>query len=272
MSVLGFIKLINGNDVFSSKKAIQYGVVVMGFLCGFVAESCAKPFVVMMLGAPGSGKGTMAERVSAHYKIPIITASRLLAKVSQDDSELSRSIAETMRQGRLVSDEQISSLVAKEIKLPQYARGYILDGFPRTLGQAKLLNKDTIDVVVMLDIDPEIIVTRMQGRRIHQASGRIYHVETKPPRKEGLDDVTGEPLMQREDDKAEVVYKRLQLYRELTAPVESWALEMYERGRVKRIVRVDAALPMDQVWQNLVQKLPALNAVVQTEENHEPVM
>lgn len=184
---------------------------------------------LMLLGGPGAGKGTQALRLIERYKIPQISTGDMLRAAIAEGSPLGLSAKKIMEAGGLVSDEIIIGLVKERLKSNDCKNGFLFDGFPRTLVQADALKQAGIhlDHVIEIAVDDDEIVQRISGRRIHQPSGRVYHIMNQPPKKEGLDDLTGEPLIQREDDKEETVKKRLEVYRQQTAPLvsyyKSWA-------------------------------------------------
>ncbi len=184
---------------------------------------------LILLGAPGAGKGTQAAFICQKFGIPQISTGDMLRAAVKAGTPLGLQAKAVMDAGQLVSDELIIGLVQDRIAQPDCAHGFLFDGFPRTIPQADAL-KDAgvpLDYVLEIDVPFEAIVERMSGRRSHPASGRTYHVKFNPPRAEGLDDVTGEPLVQREDDKEETVQKRLQVYSQQTRPLvdyyASWA-------------------------------------------------
>lgn len=176
---------------------------------------------LILLGAPGAGKGTQAQFITEYLKIPQISTGDMLRAAVKAQTELGKRAKEVMDAGGLVSDDIIIGLVEERIKEPDCAHGFLFDGFPRTIPQAQALLDSgvVIDHVVEIAVDDEEIVGRMSGRRVHPASGRIYHTEHNPPRVEGVDDVTGEALVARDDDREEVVRKRLAVYHEQTAPL-----------------------------------------------------
>ena len=171
-----------------------------------------------LLGAPGAGKGTQANFIKEKYNIPQISTGDMLRAAIKAGTELGLAAKKVMDAGQLVSDDIIIGLVKERLKEADCANGYLFDGFPRTIAQADAM-KDSgvnIDYVLEIDVPDELIVERMTGRRTHQPSGRVYHVKFNPPRNEGVDDVTGEPLIQRDDDQEETVKKRLAVYHNQT--------------------------------------------------------
>ncbi|WP_207062954.1 adenylate kinase [Motiliproteus sp. SC1-56] len=183
---------------------------------------------IILLGAPGAGKGTQAQYITERYGIPQISTGDMLRAAVKAGTPLGKQAKEVMDAGQLVSDDIIIGLVKERIAEPDCAKGFLFDGFPRTLPQADAL-KDAgvkIDAVVEIDVADEEIVKRMSGRRVHPGSGRTYHVIFNPPKEEGKDDVTGEELVQRADDNEETVRDRLGVYHEQTAPLidyyKSW--------------------------------------------------
>jgi len=176
---------------------------------------------VILLGGPGAGKGTQANYIKERYKIPQISTGDMLRAAVKAGTPLGVAAKKVMDSGGLVSDDIILGLVDERIKDPDCANGYLFDGFPRTLAQADAL-KDKgvkIDAVVEIDVDDDEIIRRMSGRRVHLASGRTYHVVFNPPKEEGKDDETGEPLIQRDDDQEETVRERLNVYHDQTEPL-----------------------------------------------------
>jgi adenylate kinase len=184
---------------------------------------------IILLGGPGAGKGTQANYIKDKYDIPQISTGDMLRAAVKAGTPLGLEAKKVMDAGGLVSDEIILGLVKERIAEPDCKNGFLFDGFPRTIPQADSLkdNGVEIDAVVEIDVDDNEIVKRMSGRRAHLASGRTYHVIYNPPKVEGKDDVTGEELVQRDDDKEETVRKRLEVYHEQTEPLieyySSWA-------------------------------------------------
>jgi len=176
---------------------------------------------LILLGAPGAGKGTQATFICQKYGIPQISTGDMLRAAVKAGTPLGLEAKAVMDSGGLVSDELIINLVKERLKQPDCANGFLFDGFPRTIPQADAMKAAGVklDYVLEIDVPFDSIVERMSGRRSHPASGRTYHVKFNPPKVEGVDDITGEPLIQRDDDKEETVKKRLDVYSSLTRPL-----------------------------------------------------
>ena len=194
---------------------------------------------LILLGAPGAGKGTQAQFICEKFAIPQISTGDMLRAAVKAGTELGIAAKKIMDAGGLVSDDIIIGLVKDRLTQPDCSKGYLFDGFPRTIPQAQAM-KDAgvpIDYVLEIDVPFEAIIDRMSGRRVHPASGRTYHVTFNPPRVEGQDDVTGEALIQRDDDKEETVRKRLQVYNDQTRPLvdyySTWATQSNAADKVK---------------------------------------
>ena len=187
---------------------------------------------IILLGAPGSGKGTQANYISEKFSIPQISTGNMLRSAVSAGTPLGIAAKTVMDAGQLVSDEIIIGLVKERLQEDDCASGCLFDGFPRTLAQAEALVKDgiSIDEVIEISVDDADIVMRMSGRRVHPASGRSYHVLFNPPVTEGVDDETGEPLVQREDDNEETVKKRLLVYHAQTAPLIEYYTGLSQSG------------------------------------------
>jgi adenylate kinase len=182
---------------------------------------------LLLLGAPGAGKGTQAAMLCRRYGIPQISTGDMLRAAVQAGTPLGQAAKQVMESGALVSDDLILGLVTERLRQPDCASGYLFDGFPRTLAQAEALRAAAvpIDHVLAIDVDDAEIIARISGRRVHPGSGRTYHVRHQPPRVEDRDDATGEPLIQRDDDREETVRKRLEVYHAQTRPL----IEYYRR-------------------------------------------
>ncbi len=191
---------------------------------------------LILLGAPGAGKGTQAQFICDKFSIPQISTGDMLRAAVKAGTPLGVAAKKIMDAGGLVSDDIIIGLVKDRLTQPDCHKGYLFDGFPRTIPQAQAM-KDAavpIDYVLEIDVPFNAIIERMSGRRVHTASGRSYHIKFNPPKAEGKDDVTGEPLIQRDDDKEETVRKRLQVYTDQTRPLvdyySTWASEPVGAG------------------------------------------
>jgi adenylate kinase len=176
---------------------------------------------IILLGSPGSGKGTQAQFITEKYDIPQISTGDMLRAAVRDGTPLGVEAKKVMDVGGLVSDDLILGLIKERVTQADCAKGFLLDGFPRTIAQAQGLNAMgiKIDNVIEINVADEEIVTRIEGRRIHPQSGRSYHIKFNAPKVEDIDDLTGEPLIQRDDDKEETVRKRLAIYHDQTKPL-----------------------------------------------------
>ncbi len=176
---------------------------------------------IILLGAPGAGKGTQAQFLMGKFGIPQISTGDMLRAAISAGTELGLAAKKVMDEGKLVSDELIIGLVKERIAQSDCENGFLLDGFPRTIPQADAMKENgiAVDHVIEFDVSDDVIVERMSGRRVHSASGRVYHVVYNPPKVEGKDDVTGEDLSIRPDDIEETVRKRLGIYHEQTKPL-----------------------------------------------------
>ena len=176
---------------------------------------------LILLGAPGVGKGTQAQFIVEKYGIPQISTGDMLREAIREGTELGKKVKSVMDSGALVTDDIIIDLVKERIQKDDCRNGYLFDGFPRTIPQAEALVEQDIqiDCVIEISVPDEDIVARLSGRRLHSASGRVYHVIHNPPKNAGLDDETGEELIQRDDDQEETVVERLNVYKEQTEPL-----------------------------------------------------
>ena len=203
---------------------------------------------IVLLGPPGAGKGTQAEIICKNFSIPHISTGDMLREAIAKETALGKQAKEIMDAGNLVPDEVIINLVKERIKQEDCKNGYLFDGFPRTIPQADALDNQEIflDVVLELTLEDELIINRMSGRRIHQSSGRSYHIEFNPPKNEEIDDETGETLIQRDDDKPDTVKNRLEVYWEQTNP-----LIVYYRSKSiqtdLKYIEIDGSKTMENV-------------------------
>ncbi|MEJ2214133.1 MAG: adenylate kinase [Gammaproteobacteria bacterium] len=195
---------------------------------------------IILLGGPGAGKGTQAGFIKDKYNIPQISTGDMLRAHVKAGSELGVAAKKIMDEGGLVSDDIIMGMVQERIKEDDCANGYLFDGFPRTIPQAEALKAAgvPVDAVVEIDVADEEIIKRMSGRRVHLASGRTYHVVFNPPKEEGKDDVTGEPLIQRDDDQEATVKERLKVYHDQTEPLIDFYSKEADAGNCK-YVKID---------------------------------
>ncbi|HEY3076200.1 MAG TPA: adenylate kinase [Burkholderiales bacterium] len=190
---------------------------------------------LILLGPPGAGKGTQANFIREKYGIPQISTGDMLRAAVKAGTPLGLAAKKVMDAGQLVSDDIIIGLVTDRLREPDCKRGYLFDGFPRTIPQAEAMKEARvpIDRVLEIDVPDDEIIQRMSGRRVHPASGRSYHVKFHPPKREGHDDVTGEPLIQRDDDREETVKHRLEVYRKQTRPLVDYYARWAASGDAK---------------------------------------
>ena len=198
---------------------------------------------LILLGPPGAGKGTQAGFITATYGIPQISTGDMLRTAIKAGTPMGLEAKKVMDTGRLVSDDIIIGLVLDRLKAPDCAKGYLFDGFPRTIPQAEAMKREgvAIDVVLEIHVPDAAIVERMGGRRVHVASGRTYHVRFNPPKVAGKDDVTGEALIQRDDDREDTVRERLVVYHLQTEPLVAWYVKWAASGdpRAPRHRKID---------------------------------
>ncbi|MFL9877832.1 adenylate kinase [Herbaspirillum rhizosphaerae] len=216
---------------------------------------------LILLGAPGAGKGTQATFIKEKYNIPQISTGDMLRAAVAAGTELGIAAKKVMDAGGLVSDDIIIGLVKDRLKQADCANGYLFDGFPRTVPQADAM-KDAgvkIDYVLEIDVPDSAIVERMSGRRVHQPSGRTYHVKFNPPKVEGKDDVTGEALIQRDDDKEETVKKRLSVYHEQTEVLVGYYGKWAESGQpgAPQYRKIAGVGPVEQIRESAFNALSA---------------
>ncbi|MFL0809640.1 MAG: adenylate kinase [Agarilytica sp.] len=200
---------------------------------------------IILLGAPGAGKGTQAKFLMESFGIPQISTGDMLRAAVAAGTPLGLKVKDIMESGALVSDDLIIDLVKERIAQDDCAKGFLLDGFPRTIPQAEALGSSgvVIDHVLEIFVEDDEIVSRLSGRRVHEGSGRVYHVKYNPPKQEGLDDDTGETLIQREDDKEETVRHRLDVYHEQTEPLVAF----YQDVEGVTFTRVDGVGSLDDI-------------------------
>ncbi|MDP2851381.1 MAG: adenylate kinase [Sulfuricurvum sp.] len=212
---------------------------------------------IILLGAPGAGKGTQAQFLTKTFDIPQISTGDMLRAAIKAGTELGTLAKSFMDSGKLVTDEIIIGLVKERILEDDCRNGFLLDGFPRTVPQADALKEAgvAIDAVIEIDVADSVIVERMSGRRAHLASGRTYHVVFNPPKVEDKDDETGEELVQRADDKAEVVLDRLRVYHEQTAPLVNYYQGVAAADSTVKYITIDGTQKIDAVEKEILEKL-----------------
>ena len=207
---------------------------------------------LILLGCPGAGKGTQAKHISVHYHIPHISTGDILRAAIQSGNELGLKVKKIVADGFLVPDSLVIDLVNDRLQQSDCIPGFLLDGFPRTIAQAQALgDMSSIDYVIDIDVPEDDIVKRLSGRRIHPGSGRTYHVIYQPPQQEGLDDATGEPLIQREDDQESAIRKRLAVYYAETSPLR----EYYQKQAHVKYIKINGAKPVQEIQKELFELL-----------------
>jgi|TARA_X000000368_G_scaffold374892_1_gene326908 adenylate kinase len=211
---------------------------------------------IILLGPPGAGKGTQADLICEMCDIPKISTGDMLREAVASGSALGIKVSNILDSGALVSDDIIGSLIKERLTKPDCAKGSLFDGVPRTIGQAEQLAEMGIKFthVIEIAVKDETIVKRMSGRRVHPSSGRNYHIDFNPPINDGVDNETGEPLIQREDDKPDTVLKRLGVYHEQTKPLTDFYLNLSNDGDL-RFFQVDGSKTVDEVFKNISSQI-----------------
>ena len=210
----------------------------------------------ILLGPPGAGKGTQADLICDLYQIPKLSTGDMLREAVASGSDLGRQVSSILDSGGLVSDDIIGSLIEERLQMPDCKNGSLFDGVPRTLGQAKILDDMGVSFshVIEIVVEDDVIVNRMSGRRVHPGSGRNYHIDYNPPKTEGIDDESGEALIQREDDKPETVLKRLDVYHEQTEPLTNFYKEISSRSELVYF-SVDGSKSVNEVFENIKKEI-----------------
>ena len=211
---------------------------------------------IILLGPPGAGKGTQAVHLAHYYSIPVISTGNILRAAVQAKTELGQKVQQIIESGVLVSDDIIIDLVKNRLKEHDCKNGYLLDGFPRTIAQAEALKKAgiTIDFTIEVDVPDEEIVKRLSGRRVHTTSGRTYHIIYNPPKIAEQDDLTAEPLTQREDDKEHVIRKRLQVYHDQTKPLVDY-YKKQAQTTAQRYLSINGLGTLEEVENRMINGL-----------------
>ncbi|MFN3580153.1 MAG: adenylate kinase [Pseudomonas sp.] len=212
---------------------------------------------VILLGAPGAGKGTQSQFICGHYGIPQISTGDMLRAAVKAGTEMGLQVKQVMDSGSLVSDDLIIGLIKERIAQDDCRNGFLFDGFPRTIPQAEALKESgvKIDHVLEIAVDDEEIVERLSGRRVHPGSGRIYHVSHQPPKVEGKDDVTGEDLVQRDDDTEATVRNRLKIYHDQTKPLVAFYQQLSDANGTPKCSKVEGVGTVDQITSKVMQAL-----------------
>ena len=210
----------------------------------------------ILLGPPGAGKGTQADLICDLYQIPKLSTGDMLREAVASGSDLGKQVSSILDSGGLVSDDIIGSLIEERLQMPDCKNGSLFDGVPRTLGQAKILDDMGVSFshVIEIVVEDDVIVNRMSGRRVHPGSGRNYHIDYNPPKTEGIDDVSGEALIQREDDKPETVLKRLDVYHEQTEPLTNFYKEISSKSELVYF-SVDGSKSVNEVFANIKKEI-----------------
>ena len=210
---------------------------------------------ILLIGPPGVGKGTQAKKLVSKFNIPQISTGDILRTHVKEMTTLGKKAKHAMNNGELVPDDIILNMMKDRLTQADCTNGYILDGFPRTIPQAKgldeILNKldSPLDNVIVIQVDDRVIIERMSGRRVHSSSGRIYHIKYDPPEIEDIDDITGEALIIRPDDIKETVKKRLMIYHDLTSPL----IKFYSNKN--QLIRVDGSQDIEDVFSSILKSL-----------------
>ena len=210
---------------------------------------------ILLIGPPGVGKGTQAKKLVSKFNIPQISTGDILRAHVKEMTSLGKKARHAMNNGELVPDDIILNMMKDRLTQADCTNGYILDGFPRTIPQAKgldkILNKldSPLDNVIVIQVDDRVIIERMSGRRVHSSSGRIYHIKYDPPEIKDIDDITGESLITRPDDIKETVKKRLMIYHDLTSPL----IKFYSNKN--QLIRVDGSQDIDDVFSSILKSL-----------------
>ncbi len=212
---------------------------------------------IILLGSPGAGKGTQAVNLSKYFNIPLISTGDMLRAAVSDGSTLGAKVKTIMERGVLVPDDIIVDLVKQRIGKADCQTGYLLDGFPRTIAQADILNKSgvSMDYVIEIHVADEDVIARLSGRLTHPGSGRIYHLIHNPPRLPLVDDITGEALVQRDDDREETIKNRLRVYHEKTEPLVTYYREMAKKNGGLRYLRISGIGAIEEISRRIIEAM-----------------
>jgi adenylate kinase len=213
---------------------------------------------IILLGCPGAGKGTQAKLIAGKYHIPAISTGDIFRTAIQQQTELGKTVKAIVDSGQLVPDDIVIQLIRDRIQQPDCNKGFLLDGFPRTVAQAQALQQfSAIDYVIDIDVPEDEIVRRLSGRRIHPASGRVYHLTSQPPKRPNTDDITGEPLIQRPDDSEETIRNRLAVYHAQTHPLKNYyeQLQLQSQTSVPRYIKVNGTGSVNSITEAMTSLL-----------------
>ena len=213
---------------------------------------------IILLGAPGAGKGTQAQILKDKFNIPQISTGDMLRAAIKANTKLGLEAKQFMDSGALVPDQLIIELVKERIQDSDCMQGFLLDGFPRTIPQAEAMKEAaiTIDMVIEIDVPDNVILDRLSGRRTHLASGRIYHIHNNPPKIQGKDDVTGEDLVQRDDDKEETILKRLNVYHSQTKPLVDYYLKWSaSENEGRRYIKINGLGNVNDIQKSIFEQI-----------------
>ena len=211
---------------------------------------------IILLGPPGAGKGTQADLICELCRIPKISTGDMLREAVASKTELGSKVSYILDSGGLVSDDIIGSLIKERLSKPDCKNGSLFDGVPRTIGRAEQLAEMGVNFthVIEIHVEDQTIVNRMSGRRVHPSSGRNYHIDFNPPEKEGFDNETGEPLIQREDDRPETVLKRLKVYHDQTKPLTDF-YQMLSKNSVLKFFKIDGSQSVESVFKDISKQI-----------------
>ena len=213
-----------------------------------------KTFKITLFGPQGSGKGTQAEMLGERYGVPILAVGDILRKEVKNQTEVGKLAASLINRGKLIPDEIVNKIIFSELTQDKYKNGFILDGYPRSMNQLEILEKSiNLTQAIELMVSDGEVIKRLGGRRICSNCGAIYHIESKPPKKEGACDVCGKKLIVREDDESEAIKRRLAIYHQETEPILNYYFER------KKLIRVNGEQPIERVFEDIVKALEKEN-------------
>ncbi len=226
---------------------------------------------LVLLGCPGVGKGTQAKFIKEYYKIPQVSTGDMLRTAINAGTSLGMQVKQIMDEGRLVSDDIMIALVKARVAEPDCASGFLLDGFPRTIPQAEALHENHVhlDYIIEIHVPDGELIKRLSGRRVHESSGRVYHLEHNPPQTTGKDDVTGELLIQRQDDHEDTIRKRLSVYHQQTEPLVNYYINQAaeEPDHSPVLIRIDGLGTVDEVREKIFRAIAEKSVCADTKNS-----